>query len=500
MKIKLEELLREYAYACILNGARVQTITPDSHWFARWQEDYGLSLRKANRKFAVPREVLKVRLELFWVSLFRLRKLAKLCLGYEPDMWNFDRSPYHHNESGSQNKATLGVRGSTIPVVEGTDDVRTRWTAQLTTCSSATAIAAGHIPPAECMFKGTREGTIHKRLAEHRRQRCFPKWLTVGISEKGSYREHDVITWLREHLEEWTEGRDWRFIFADDFRAHKTENVFHFCWSRGYVLIVHVVGATPVAQTPDTDLNEDVRRRYGHKEAGLLLEKMRHGCCVPSLSQEECMDLMLEILSDKELHERAAYGYKKVGQSVDLYGAEDNLIVREAGKFWNMETSEGLANMRAKVNAEMEEVEIMYDAKDITWDKESVRRLINKYPEHKRTDKILANLGDDYGHNAIHHLSDVEEDDGESAEDAASDGDGEPAVGEDSDNEFAAGSEDDTAVAADREGPSTNEVATDAMEGAIVRLDATQAETLAQHKVQISALQSAQDRRQQELF
>ena len=85
--------------------------------------------------------------------------------------------------------------------------------------------------------------------------------------------------------------------------------------------------------------------------------------------------------------------------------------------------------MRAKVNAEMEEVEIMYEAKDITWDKESVRRLINKYPEHKRVDKILANLGDDYGHDAIHHLSDGESDDGESAEDAASEGDGEPAVG-----------------------------------------------------------------------
>ena len=149
VKIKLEELLREYAYACLLNGVPVQTIKPDSHWFARWQEDYGLSLRKANREFAVPRDVLKVRLEMFWVSLFRLRKLAKLCLGYEPNMWNFDQSPYHHNESGSQNKSTLGVRGSTIPVVEGTDDVRTRWTAQLTTCSSATAIAAGHIPPAE---------------------------------------------------------------------------------------------------------------------------------------------------------------------------------------------------------------------------------------------------------------------------------------------------------------------------------------------------------------
>ena len=48
-----------------------------------------------------------------------------------------------------------------------------------------------------------------------------------------------------------------------------------------------------------------------------------------SLSQEECTELMLEILSDKELHERAAYGYKKVGQSVDFYCADDNLIVRD---------------------------------------------------------------------------------------------------------------------------------------------------------------------------
>ena len=82
LRVKLMQLVREHARACLLNGVPVQSITPDSHWFARWQEDYGLSLRKANRKFSVPRHVLKERLHLFWVSLFRTRKLAVLALGY----------------------------------------------------------------------------------------------------------------------------------------------------------------------------------------------------------------------------------------------------------------------------------------------------------------------------------------------------------------------------------------------------------------------------------
>ena len=119
VRIKVQQLLREHAHASLLNGVAVQAFKPDSHWFSRWQEDYGLSLRQANRKYAVPKHVLKERLELFWVSLFRVRQLAVLALGYEPMQLNWDQSPYHHNESGSQNKPTLAVRGSTVPVAEG---------------------------------------------------------------------------------------------------------------------------------------------------------------------------------------------------------------------------------------------------------------------------------------------------------------------------------------------------------------------------------------------
>ena len=136
------------------------------------------------------------------------------------------------------------------------------------------------------------------------------------MSESGSYREHDVIALLKRHLEPWMEGRDWRIVLADDYRAHKSENVFHLCCECGYVFIVHGSGATPVAQTPDTDLNEDVRRRYGVKESALLLEKMRYGQTVPSLSHEECMDLMLDIMSDMDLHKQGAQGYKRLAKAL----------------------------------------------------------------------------------------------------------------------------------------------------------------------------------------
>ena len=64
------------------------------------------------------------------------------------------------------------------------------------------------------------------------------------------------------------------------------------------------------------DLNEDVRCLYGNKEVALLMEKIRYRQIVPKLSHEECMDVMWGVLSDADLHKRAAQGYKKVGPSL----------------------------------------------------------------------------------------------------------------------------------------------------------------------------------------
>ena len=57
---------------------------------------------------------------IFWIVLFRVRLFIFMVFGYDPWILNWDQSPFHHNESGAQNKPTLGIKGSTVPVVRAT--------------------------------------------------------------------------------------------------------------------------------------------------------------------------------------------------------------------------------------------------------------------------------------------------------------------------------------------------------------------------------------------
>ena len=250
LRLKVQQLLQDYTYACLLNGVPVASFKADVWWFKRWETDYGLSMRMANRKYAVPRHVVKERMEIFWVSLFRIRLCIFLVFGYDPLILNFDQSPFHHNESGSQNRPTLAVRGSTVLVVEGNSDVKFRWSGNFTTQSRFTGSSGGPRPPAECMFKAEKDGIVDARLQAFLRSRGFPQWFTVTVGPKGSYREHDIIAFLQKHLEPWRPGRDWRILLCDDYSAHKSINVWNLCWSRGYIRICHGGGTTLLVKRP----------------------------------------------------------------------------------------------------------------------------------------------------------------------------------------------------------------------------------------------------------
>ena len=194
----------------------------------------------------------------------------------------------------------------------------------------------------------------------------------------------------------------------DDFSAHKTKNVWNLCWSRGYIRIVHGGGVTPFAQTVDTDFNEYVRRDFGVGEARLLLEKMRSGEVVPALSPEEAMVLMFEVISNPDLHKRASEGYKKVGQSIDLHGREDAMVCREAGIFWNEETTDKFPNMRSKMDIELAAVAEEVARGGLTWCQRDVMRLITPYPPNRKVDRILDALAEDFYHDDVHALNNGE--------------------------------------------------------------------------------------------
>ena len=375
LKAKVLELMQEYCADCLVNGIKVTTFKPTHRWLDCWQADYGVSFRKPNRKYKVPKDVLLERMRLWWVSVFRIRTLCVSCFGYDPEMENWDQSPLHNNESGSQNVGTIAFKGqSEVPLIEGHADTRQRWTANLVTWSSKERILKEGPPYAEYCFKAEGDQLVLK-LREHLRSRGYGPWVTVVTSPKGSYREADVLNFLDHHLPKFENGRQWRIIMADDYSAHKSENVWRLCWQRGYVLILHGGGSTPVAQTPDTDMNQHVKKHYVDREVLELIQQFRNSAvAVPRIKEMTAIDMMTDLLSNRELHLKAAEGYKKTGATVAFDGTEDNLIVREAGSFWRD------MSMRAIIDREIEVVAEEVRAGRLKWTERDVRGLINKYP------------------------------------------------------------------------------------------------------------------------
>ena len=391
LKQKYAQLVEDYCVENLIAGQRPRVPPFRWRWLLGWMHEYGLSLRKANRRYKLPKRILEERLEIYWINLHRLRALAVECLGYDLEMENFDQSPFHNNETGAQNKPSLSLAGSySVPLVEGRHDVLERWTGQFTTWSNADRIMAEGPPYCELMFKASPDGPMVLELREKCRSGGFGPWLTIATQWKGSYREADILTFLEKHLPPKTDDRRWRIMLADDFGPHKTENVFNLCWSRGYVMVVHGGGATPIVQIPDTDLNQHVRREYSAKESAELIHLMRSGQVVPCPSKETCINMMGQVLCKKQLHVQASKGFKYTGATIALDGTEDDMVCREAGEFFHK------LNMRPKLNAAMDMVRAEVEAGRLSWNKANVKRLIKPYPSRKEYDDVLEKMGEHF--------------------------------------------------------------------------------------------------------
>ena len=172
-------------------------------------------------------------------------------------------------------------------------------------------------------------------------------------------------------------------MFAEDFGPHKTRAVFMLCWSRGYVVIPHGGGSTPVAQTCDTHLNQHVRREYTAKEGAELIRLMREKGGVPRVGEEWSIDCMYEIMSNPTLHIQAATGYLETGAKADLDSSRlDCFICKEAGEIWKR------TNMRESINDEVVRLRLEASQGRLRWTLEDVESLIHKYPRHACDDVL----------------------------------------------------------------------------------------------------------------
>ena len=152
--LKLREFTIQYIEQRLIHGQTAAVVATDWRWFKRYEEDYGITFLNVNRKYKIPKALLYARLKCYWLFIFRLRKLAVLVLGYDLEFENFDQSPYHHNEVGSQGGKTAAlVHSGEVPVIEGHADTRARWSGNFTTFSDKARIMDGDLPYVECMFK-----------------------------------------------------------------------------------------------------------------------------------------------------------------------------------------------------------------------------------------------------------------------------------------------------------------------------------------------------------
>ena len=150
---------------------KVEQVELSSRWFSQWRHEYRLSLRRPNRRYTVPKVVLAERLEIGWLNVFRVRATILALTGYDPHVENWDQSPFHHNETGSNNQKTLAVAGVEVPLVELHTATRMRWTANLTTFSDHARLKEHGPPLRGAHVQGGRRDRLAATTATHPQSR-----------------------------------------------------------------------------------------------------------------------------------------------------------------------------------------------------------------------------------------------------------------------------------------------------------------------------------------
>ena len=243
------------------------------------------------------------------------------------------------------------------------------------------------LPGLELMFRAAAH-VLEKRLQDYAASKSpvrgdGTQWLTVATGPCGSYREEHVLTFLERHLEPMWEGRQWRIMLMDAYKAQMTDNVRRLCWSRGYVVVIHGGGATAITQPNDTDLHQHLRRSYVEKETAVAV---KHARLDPKATHygrpEDCIDCMLDVWRDPGLHVQAAKGFKSCGITNKLDGTEDHLICREAGVFWK-----ALAVARKRTDA-VEDVAMEVEAGRLGWLYDDVYSVVLPFPEKGQLDVL----------------------------------------------------------------------------------------------------------------
>lgn len=255
-----------------------------------------------------------------------------------------------------------------------------RWTA-MTHCLSE--LGPGEIPGCELLFNGGIgvQKTVSTVLEDLRACGVQVEWLTVPMSDSGSYRTEHLLEYMEKHLLDWEPDRKWRVLMLDAAKSYLDPAVARLAWRKGYVVIQQGGGCTSVSRVNDTDLHHTISSEYQELEMmeAIALAEV-DSSRLAERSRESCIRDWCTVWKRFGLHAFAAQGFKRRGLSNNLDGSEDSLVSGQAGECFHWI---GMPEKRAIIVADIREG---VRSGDIQCSFESVYDIITPFPRRGQLD------------------------------------------------------------------------------------------------------------------
>ena len=286
-------------------------------WVYSWMQQYRVSLKRPNKRYALPQAVRKDRIVQFLKNIWRLRHYFLKRHGIEPVIWGGDQMPLHRSEQTS--RTTMNFTGVETYVKEDYMLSRERVTVYTQMSSQADAPA----PAPEFVFKG-----MGQRVKLNP-----PPGVHIQWSPSASYRLEHMKQTL-SHLPKVVGPMDrmmgnssqkYRIYLLDNYSVHLDPSFAEALYNSGWILVLIGGGITGDIQTNDTALHRPLKALYREKEEQLMYKKLREDRNkIPKPSRDEIMMMMTEAYNESSPDHTQAFKSNWISNKLD--GTEDMYV------------------------------------------------------------------------------------------------------------------------------------------------------------------------------
>ena len=157
------------------------------------------------------------------------------------------------------------------------------------------------------------------------------------------------------------------------YAPNKTQAVWDCCWGRGYVRVLIGGGLSGCVQVNDTHCHGPLSKDYQAAEMQILMNLSEEfPDYLPSLSKNDCINILLPLWCSPKRHEYAARGFLDNMLTNALDGSQDALASESIRKLWLDLDMDGFrAQAMCEVTAMVGE--------GLEWTSRSVQDLVGDY-------------------------------------------------------------------------------------------------------------------------